>query len=117
MTCFVQYAPYEPREGVGTVARAKLWATGSWTRSTSTPNLGDSVIERQVLTPYDLEQRFGLIGGNIFQGEMSLDQLSLSVPRSSQDTRRPFKASTSAAQAPTPAAGSWASLASMPRRW
>jgi phytoene dehydrogenase-like protein len=33
------------------------------------------VIERQVLTPYDLEQRFGLIGGNIFQGEMSLDQL------------------------------------------
>ena len=33
------------------------------------------MIERQVLTPYDLEQRFGLIGGNIFQGEMSLDQL------------------------------------------
>jgi phytoene dehydrogenase-like protein len=33
------------------------------------------VIERQVLTPYDLEERFGLIGGNIFQGEMSLDQL------------------------------------------
>ncbi|MDQ3589167.1 MAG: FAD-dependent oxidoreductase, partial [Actinomycetota bacterium] len=39
------------------------------------PNFRDSVIERQVLTPYDLEQRFGLIGGNIFQGEMSLDQL------------------------------------------
>jgi phytoene dehydrogenase-like protein len=39
------------------------------------PNFKDSVIERQVLTPYDLEQRFGLIGGNIFQGEMSLDQL------------------------------------------
>jgi phytoene dehydrogenase-like protein len=39
------------------------------------PNFEDSVIERQVLTPYDLEQRFGLIGGNIFQGEMSLDQL------------------------------------------
>jgi phytoene dehydrogenase-like protein len=33
------------------------------------------VIERQVLTPYDLERRFGLIGGNISQGEMSLDQL------------------------------------------
>jgi len=39
------------------------------------PNFKDSVIERQVLTPYDLEQRFGLIGGNIFQGEMALDQL------------------------------------------
>ncbi|MDQ3217310.1 MAG: FAD-dependent oxidoreductase, partial [Actinomycetota bacterium] len=28
-----------------------------------------------VLTPVDLEERFGLIGGNIFHGEMSLDQL------------------------------------------
>jgi len=33
------------------------------------------VTQRQVLTPYDLEQRFGLLGGNIFHGEMSPDQL------------------------------------------
>jgi phytoene dehydrogenase-like protein len=33
------------------------------------------VIHRQVLTPVDLEERFGLVGGNIFHGEMSLDQL------------------------------------------
>jgi phytoene dehydrogenase-like protein len=33
-----------------------------------------------VITPVDLEQRFGLVGGNIFQGEMSLDQLFFMRP-------------------------------------
>ena len=76
MTCFVQYAPYEPREGSwdGGVREA-LGDRVVDTINHYAPNFRDSVIERQVLTPYDLEQRFGLIGGNIFQGEMSLDQL------------------------------------------
>ena len=76
MTCFVQYAPYEPREGSWDGgAREALGDTVVDTINEYAPNFRDSVIERQVLTPYDLEQRFGLIGGNIFQGEMSLDQL------------------------------------------
>jgi phytoene dehydrogenase-like protein len=76
MTCFVQYAPYEPREGSWDGgAREALGDTVVDTIGEYAPNFRDSVIERQVLTPYDLEQRFGLIGGNIFQGEMSLDQL------------------------------------------
>jgi phytoene dehydrogenase-like protein len=76
MTCFVQYAPYEPREGSWDGgAREALGDRVVDTINEYAPNFKDSVIERQVLTPYDLEQRFGLIGGNIFQGEMSLDQL------------------------------------------
>jgi phytoene dehydrogenase-like protein len=76
MTCFVQYAPYEPREGSwDDGAREALGDRVVDTINQYAPNFKDSVIERQVLTPYDLEQRFGLIGGNIFQGEMSLDQL------------------------------------------
>jgi phytoene dehydrogenase-like protein len=76
MTCFVQYAPYEPREGSWDGgARDALGDKVVDTVTEYAPNFKDSVIERQVLTPYDLEQRFGLIGGNIFQGEMSLDQL------------------------------------------
>jgi phytoene dehydrogenase-like protein len=76
MTCFVQYAPYEPREGSWDAgAREALGDRVVETIGEYAPNFGDAVIERQVLTPYDLEQRFGLIGGNIFQGEMSLDQL------------------------------------------
>jgi phytoene dehydrogenase-like protein len=76
MTCFVQYAPYEPRDGSwDSGAREALGDRVIDTITEYAPNFKDSVIERQVLTPYDLEQRFGLIGGNIFQGEMSLDQL------------------------------------------
>jgi phytoene dehydrogenase-like protein len=76
MTCFVQYAPYEPRDGSwDDGAREALGDRVVDTINEYAPNFKGSVIERQVLTPYDLEQRFGLIGGNIFQGEMSLDQL------------------------------------------
>lgn len=39
------------------------------------PNFKRSVIDRQVLGPYDIEQDLGMIGGNIFHGEISLDQL------------------------------------------
>jgi phytoene dehydrogenase-like protein len=39
------------------------------------PNLKRSVIDRQVLGPYEIEQDLGMIGGNIFHGELSLDQL------------------------------------------
>jgi phytoene dehydrogenase-like protein len=39
------------------------------------PNFKSSVIARQVLSPLDLEQSFGLIDGDIFHGQLSLDQL------------------------------------------
>lgn len=39
------------------------------------PNFRASVIDRQVIGPYDMEQELGLIGGNIFHGELSIDQL------------------------------------------
>jgi len=39
------------------------------------PNFKRAVIDRQVLSPLDLERRFGLTGGNIFQGAMTLSQL------------------------------------------
>ncbi|MFM8999191.1 MAG: phytoene desaturase family protein [Actinomycetota bacterium] len=39
------------------------------------PNFRRSIIARQVLGPYDMEQDLGLIGGNIFHGELSVDQL------------------------------------------
>lgn len=39
------------------------------------PGFKESVIARQVLGPHDMEQEWGLIGGNIFHGELSADQL------------------------------------------
>jgi len=39
------------------------------------PNFKRSIIDYQVIGPYDMEQELGLIGGNIFHGELSVDQL------------------------------------------
>jgi phytoene dehydrogenase-like protein len=39
------------------------------------PGLKESILHRQVLTPWDLEHEIGLTEGNIFQGELSLEQL------------------------------------------
>ncbi|MBI3406138.1 MAG: NAD(P)/FAD-dependent oxidoreductase, partial [Acidobacteria bacterium] len=39
------------------------------------PNLKNIILHRQVLTPLDIERDFGLTEGNIFQGELSLEQL------------------------------------------
>jgi phytoene dehydrogenase-like protein len=39
------------------------------------PGIRDRILHRQVLTPLDLEREFGLTEGNIFQGELSLEQL------------------------------------------
>jgi len=39
------------------------------------PNLRSSIVHRQVISPYDMEHEYGLIGGNIFHGELTLNQL------------------------------------------
>ena len=77
ISCFVQYAPYEIKEG------PEFWpqrreAFGDAvvdTLAEYAPGLKESILYRQVLTPWDLEQDFGLTEGNIFHGELSLEQL------------------------------------------
>ncbi len=77
MSCFVQYAPYKLREGDGTWDDQKeaFGDTVIDTLSEYAPNLREHILHRQVVTPLDLERDFGLSEGNIFQGELSLEQL------------------------------------------
>jgi phytoene dehydrogenase-like protein len=44
------------------------------------PNLKNAILHRQVLSPWDMEQMVGLTEGNIFQGDLSLDQLMFLRP-------------------------------------
>jgi phytoene dehydrogenase-like protein len=56
------------------------------------PNFKSAVIDRQVIGPYDMEQELGLIGGNIFHGELSVDQLFHMRPAPGYaDFRTPLK--------------------------
>ena len=56
------------------------------------PNFKNAIIDRQVIGPYDMEQDLGLIGGNIFHGELSVDQLFHMRPAPGYaDFRTPIK--------------------------
>ena len=80
MGIFIQYAPYtlkglkwdDIREPYGDHVLDLIQEYA--------PNIRSIVVNRQVLSPLDLERRFGITGGNIFHGEMSLDQMFVMRP-------------------------------------
>jgi len=80
MSIFVQYAPYNLKEGSWPERREEFGDTVIDTLSEYAPNLKNIMLHRQIVTPWDLEQEFGLTGGNIFHGELSLDQLLFMRP-------------------------------------
>ncbi|HEY6539203.1 MAG TPA: NAD(P)/FAD-dependent oxidoreductase [Candidatus Dormibacteraeota bacterium] len=75
LSCFVQYAPYRLQEGDWEQEREKFADRVVELLGEYAPNLPGAVLHRQVVTPADMEREYGLVGGNIFHGEMSLDQL------------------------------------------
>ncbi len=75
MSCFVQYAPYDLKEGSWDDRREAFGDTVVDTLSEYAPNLKKIILHRQVLTPLDIERQTGLSEGNIFQGELTLEQL------------------------------------------
>jgi phytoene dehydrogenase-like protein len=75
LSCFVQYAPYKLAEGTWDDHRKAFGNNVIDTIAQHAPNIKEIIIDKQVLTPLDLEREFGLTQGNIFQGELSLEQL------------------------------------------
>jgi phytoene dehydrogenase-like protein len=76
ISMFCQYAPYHLKgrawsDEVKNEMADRIIAT----MTEFAPNFADAVIDRQVLSPVDIEQRYGLTNGNIFQGEITPDQL------------------------------------------
>jgi phytoene dehydrogenase-like protein len=74
LSAYAQFAPYTLREGGWDASRDALGDTIIKTLSEYAPHLASLIVERQTLTPLDLERGWGLTGGNIFHGELSLDQ-------------------------------------------
>lgn len=92
MSFFVQYAPYQLRTGDWDHTKDQFADRCFDILNEYAPNFKRAVIDRQVLSPLDLERRFGLTGGNIFQGAMSLSQLFFLRPLPGfADYRTPIK--------------------------
>jgi phytoene dehydrogenase-like protein len=77
MSIFVQYAPYQLASGPESWPdqREAFGDAVVDTLAEYVPGLKEAILHRQVLTPWDLEREFGLTEGNIFHGELSLEQL------------------------------------------
>ena len=92
MSCFVQYASYNLRDGNWEDDREELGDVVVDTLAEYFPNIKDIILHRQVVTPLDIEKMTGLSQGNIFQGELSLSQLLFLRPAAgSAQYRTPIK--------------------------
>ena len=80
MGIFLQYAPYTLREGSWDEMREPFGDRVISLIEEYAPNIRSLIEHRQVLSPLDLERCFGITGGNIFHGEMSLDQMFVMRP-------------------------------------
>jgi phytoene dehydrogenase-like protein len=80
MTCLVQYVPYAIREGSWDDARDFLGKLVVDTIGRYAPNVPDAITAMQVLTPLDLERTYGLTEGNIFHGDLNIEQLFFMRP-------------------------------------
>jgi phytoene dehydrogenase-like protein len=80
MTCFVQYVPYKLRKGTWDEHRELLGDRVVKKVGEYAPNVPNTIVARQVLTPLDLERTYGLTEGNIFHGDLNLEQLFFNRP-------------------------------------
>jgi phytoene dehydrogenase-like protein len=92
MSIFCQYAPFELNGGWNDEKREAFGDAVVNTLAEFAPNLKDAIIHRQVLTPWEIQEEYGLTQGNIFQGELSLFQLFFLRPAAQwADYRTPLK--------------------------
>ena len=78
MSVYMQYAPYKLKGDWPTSdwdeQRNALGQTVVQTLAQYAPNLPELILTHQIITPRDLEEKYGLTGGQIFHGELALDQ-------------------------------------------
>jgi phytoene dehydrogenase-like protein len=74
ISIFSQYFPYKLAEGTWDERRDEIADHVIKRFAAYAPNVPDAIVARQILAPPDIEERFGLTGGHIFQGELVPEQ-------------------------------------------
>ena len=75
MSVCMQFAPYKLKNGDWKSRRDELGEVVVKTLAAYAPKLPELIVVRQIITPLDLEETYGLTSGHIFHGELALDQL------------------------------------------
>ena len=92
MSCFIQYTPYRLRESDWDAERSG--GRGATTLESYFPGFGDLVLQREVVTPLDIERTIGLSEGNIFAGELFAPQMFFLCPAPGWASTGPRSAAT-----------------------
>ena len=74
MSIYVQYAPFKLKNSDWETQRRALGQTVVQTLAKYAPELPALILSHQIITPQDLQDVYGMTGGHIFHGELSLDQ-------------------------------------------
>jgi phytoene dehydrogenase-like protein len=80
VSAYVQYAPYHLAGTGWDAERNRLGDVATATIAKYAPGFESLVLARDVITPLDLERTYGLTGGDIFHGELALDQWFVTRP-------------------------------------
>lgn len=80
MSIYAQFAAFKLKDADWNSRRDAFGDTVLKTLSDYAPNLSGLILHRQIITPRDLEETYGLTGGHIFHGELALDQLFIMRP-------------------------------------
>jgi len=81
MSVFVQYCPYQLADGDWTAAKRQAFGqTVIDAIARHSPDFKDLILHAEIRTPWDIENEVGLSEGNIFQGELTFDQLLFNRP-------------------------------------
>jgi len=75
LSCFVQHGPYRLKDGDWATERENFADKAQAVLEEHFPGFGDLVLQREVVTPVDIEARTGLTEGNIFAGEFLAPQM------------------------------------------
>jgi phytoene dehydrogenase-like protein len=80
MTCFVQFLPFRFSDSSWRIERDRLCRQLLSQIGNSVPAVKQSLVASRLYTPHDLESVFGITEGNIFHGDLRLDQLFFMRP-------------------------------------
>jgi phytoene dehydrogenase-like protein len=75
MSVNAQYAPYHLRHTSWATSSAAFAESAIDTLARYAPDIKSLILHRQIITPHEMETKYGLTGGHIFHGELALDQL------------------------------------------
>ena len=75
MSVFAQYVPFTLATGTWEQRRQEIGDSAIAAIARFAPDVADTIVHREVLGPPDVQERIGLTGGHIFQGECLPDQM------------------------------------------